>query len=1324
MATIYTPLLILPRQPTLLGFFYCMDLNQLVNPELPESHFPNLQSGQVMGWIPATVTDLNDPKGLGRIRVKIDLIDPNTSISNLEDGWCWVGERYTCNEREGGSHRLLQTGTLIAAIPMLGDMRQLLLVDCLPNGVDRPNPDFNRYEGKHGETTPGGVTVANDDTNQSKIEAYPHGVVKSISGEGDVQTSTAGGARSQLTRNGDARIESPKAFLHALENGDLSVANGTGAGMDLQANGNVGMKSAFGSGVTLGERGAVYTGPLSEASDAVKKARNLLMGNIGRGLRILEMLEEIMGALNGDEADPQLASSAINNLLDRLEGYFSTDFEQGIETMVELAKLSEKELGRTVGDQIGQAYDINLAAIIGVVQGIVGGGFPPSSLIAIREKAGKIIAESLEKVFTYFPSRLRRVSAEMYLSAVTRDEAEQWADEALSGNPSQNAMDFITRILEGEPGFGTVMSAIEQIKDGDPGYDDRLKKLGKAIVPAVSAAFGVTVKVTEEIELSDILSKLGEDEKLVKELAASLNIEKKDLQSQLGRGVALSNLRARLKEVVPAQLVETGTFPSKELRDKLKPIMEGLKHDPKMQVQVLVSECVPKGFESVKNLLGLDVASSIKVTKKPWAILRPGEIESTKDKEEIIEKIGKQQKKLCQEAVGPLVACKVFVKLIPTARLAIQAVIRSDVEQLDWSMEQVKKLLPENEIKIDSVKAIAESACRPLISQMKPKLTEALKKLQPLINAIPDNFHATSFEISEASGEIVAAGKNVGGRLVLNATQGAMFSPNGKSSVFAAPKDMGMKLGKENAFNVHHDADKKDGDGLEEAWQTNFNKGSIATRNSEPKVKSAGWVMDRKGEYKVASYPEIEKNEKFKFDLHKAGLDWKGQTSEMGVSEKKMGAKTFIDEIAQSAFGMESSDALKGGITSLETFKEGLPQTMMRFAANEALGAGGVATLQSIREGKPEAVLDLIGGKIGEAAKAAFQTLKDGNLEAGLEFASGLLGDDGASQGAKAIMQTLKDGKPEALMQFAASQLGAGENATSQGAKALMQTLKDGKPEALLEFLAGDNKEDGKSASTSMQTLKDGKPETKLAFGASEANKPSTAMMQTLKDDKPETNLSFSAGKEGEVAKAEMQTLKDGTPETNLSFSGGKEGQPAKATMQTLKDGIPETQLDLASGQGTNKAVAGLQTFKSGLPETFSGIKGGVAMFQSFIDNPLSKLSFAGIAGMAMDAYLGANPQAALAIQGGKMLMQSLDGGKFELGDKLKFGGFGGGGIEVGNEININNALGAMVKVGSTVQMISPDGGNLEISNIVKIGGRDIISDILSILDRLSNAGL
>ncbi len=1301
-----------------------MDLNQFINPELPESHFPNLQSGQVIGWVPATVTDLDDPKGLGRIRVKVDLIDPNTSISNLEDGWCWVGERYTCNEKAGGSHRLLQTGTQIAALPMLGDMRQLLLLDCLPNVYDRPNPDFNRAQGKHGETTPGGVTVANDDTNQSRVEAYPHGVVKSVSGEGDVQTATAGGARSQLTRNGDARIESPKAFLHALENGDLSVANGSGAGLALQANGNTTMKSAFGSGVTLGEKGAVYTGPLSEASESIKKARNLLLGNIGRGLKILELLEEIMGALKSEEADPQLASSAINNLLDRLEKYFSTDFEQGIETMVELSKLSEKELGRTVGDQIGQAYDIDLAGILGEVEGIVGGGFGESSLKAIREQAGKIIAESLEKVFTYFPSRLRRVSAEMYLGQITREEADKWADECLSGHPTQNSMDFITRLLEGEPGYGTVMSAIEQIKDGDPGYDDRLKKLGKAIKPAISAAFGVDVDVNEEIQLSDVLSKLAEDEEIVKELAASLNIEKKDLESQLSRGVALSNLRARLKEVVPAQLVETGSFPTKELRDKLKPTLEGLKHDPEMQVQLLVSECVPKGFDSVKNLLGMKVASSIKVTEKPWAILRPGEIESTKDKEEIIEKIGEKQKKLCEEAVSPLEACKVFVQLIPTARQAVQSVIRSDVEQLDWSMEQIKKLLPDNEIKTDSVLAIAESACRPLISQMRPKLEEALEKLQPLINAIPDNFHATSFEISEASGELVAAGKNVGGRLVLNSTQGAMFSPNGKSSVFAAPKDMGMKLGKENAFNVHHDADKKDDDGLEEAWQTNFNKGSIATRNSEEKVKSAGWVMDRKGEFKVASYPEIAKNKKFKFDLHKAGLDWKGQTSEMSVSEKKMGAKTFIDEIAQSAFGMVSDDDLKGGITSLETFKEGLPQTVMRFAANEALGAGGVATLQSIREGKPEAVFDLIGGKAGEAAKAALQTLKDGNLEAGLEFASGLLGEDGASQGAKALMQTLKDGKPEALMEFAASQLGAGEDAASQGAKALMQTLKDGKPEALLEFLAGDNKEDGKSASTSMQTLKDGKPETKLAFGASEANKPSTAMMQTLKDDKPETNLSFSAGKEGEVAKAEMQTLKDGQPETNLSFSAGKEGQAAKATMQTLKGGQPETQLDLASGEGTNKAMAGLQTFKGGLPETFSGIKGGVAMFQSFIDDPLSKLSFAGIAGMAMDAYLGANPQAALAIQGGRMLMKSLDGGSFELGDKLKFGGFGGGGIEVDNEIKLQNSLGALVKVGAVVQMISADGGNIEVSNIVKIGGRDIVSDILGILNRLSNAGL
>lgn len=604
-----------------------------------------------------------------------------------------------------------------------------------------------------------------------------------------------------------------------------------------------------------------------------------------------------------------------------------------------------------------------------------------------------------------------------------------------------------------------------------------------------------------------------------------MGIEKKDLESQLQRGVAISNLRARLKEVVPAELVEVGKFPSQDLRQKLKPIIEGLDGDPDRQVELLVSECVPGGFDAIDMLFGLKIASAIEVTKKPWAIQRPGEIESTPDKEKIVEKIGKQQKQLCEKAVKPLEGCRTFVKVVPAARQAMQSVIRSDVEQLDWTMEQLKILLPDNEIKIDTVREIAESACRPLISQMKPKLEEALMALQKAILAIPDNFHTTSFQISEAAGEIVAAGKNVGGRLVLNSTQGAMFSPNGKSSVFAAPKDMGIKLGKENAFNVHHDADKKDGDGLEEAWQTNFNKGSIAVRNSDPKTKSSGWTMDRKGEFKVASYPETEKNPKHEFDLHEAGLDWTGQTSEMGVSEKKMGAKTFIDEVTQSAFGMESVDSLQGGVTSLQTFKDGLPQTMMRFAANEAFGAGGVAAIQSIREGKLEAGFDLIGGKAGEAAKAALHTFKDGNLEAGLAFASGLLGENGATQGATALMQTLKDGKPEALMQFAASQLDGGEGTASKGAQAVLQTLQDGKPAALLEFLAGQVGEESDSPSASMQTLKDGKPETSLKFKASKSGEPSTALMQTLKDGKPATQLDLTSSADNKRAIAGLQTF-------------------------------------------------------------------------------------------------------------------------------------------------------------------------------------------------------
>lgn len=65
------------------------NLDRIFRPELPEGRVSSLKEGQIYGWIPAEITSVYDPEGLGRVKVKCDLFEENSDLPNSNDGYVW-----------------------------------------------------------------------------------------------------------------------------------------------------------------------------------------------------------------------------------------------------------------------------------------------------------------------------------------------------------------------------------------------------------------------------------------------------------------------------------------------------------------------------------------------------------------------------------------------------------------------------------------------------------------------------------------------------------------------------------------------------------------------------------------------------------------------------------------------------------------------------------------------------------------------------------------------------------------------------------------------------------------------------------------------------------------------------------------------------------------------------------------------------------------------------------------------------------------------------------------------------------------------------------
>lgn len=346
-----------------------MSLESFTHPESLTAGATHIKEGYVMGCVPGIITSVNDLELLGRISVKVDLIDSTTNLPTEAQGYAWVTEDYVCANQPGGSHRLLTTDSQCFLIPILGLPTQWVLIGCVNSRVEPPSPELNRLNGLHGSATPNGVQKISDDRDQSQVHAFPHGVTQLVSAKGDAVQQTAGGARSSLSHDGEVRHENSSSFSQLTPQGDVISQSKDGARSILSQDGNAIFTSAFQAALQLLKQESKLTGPPDPISAALKILKSGMSGQLGVAQQVLKQLNQVTQQLNKGG----LLASAITQvepLIKKLEGLGGA-IAPGLEAFKTLQRAAPAQLGALVEKQISTALKLNLHELIPQIEKLV-----------------------------------------------------------------------------------------------------------------------------------------------------------------------------------------------------------------------------------------------------------------------------------------------------------------------------------------------------------------------------------------------------------------------------------------------------------------------------------------------------------------------------------------------------------------------------------------------------------------------------------------------------------------------------------------------------------------------------------------------------------------------------------------------------------------------------------------------------------------------------------------------------------------------------------------------------------------------------------------
>ncbi len=276
------------------------------------------------------VRDTYDPEGLGRIQVIIPEIDEATPLPNGSDGWVPMVVPFTLNETMGGVFFPVETGTEILILPLNGKMNRAIALGCVYNRHDRPDPEFsnpNRY--KHGFKTRGGTIEVYDDSEGSRVTAFPTGAVQRNDKHGNIDLQTFDNATLHLGRDGNATIGNEESSTSYGADGSLTIDNSTAASVALTVDGEIKIESRDKSKIKTSKTDVAISAPGPERGNRLAESVGFLSAELAIAARQIKTLkqftEHFLGQYKRLEGDDELSEAAASREIRSTKAIYLVD---------------------------------------------------------------------------------------------------------------------------------------------------------------------------------------------------------------------------------------------------------------------------------------------------------------------------------------------------------------------------------------------------------------------------------------------------------------------------------------------------------------------------------------------------------------------------------------------------------------------------------------------------------------------------------------------------------------------------------------------------------------------------------------------------------------------------------------------------------------------------------------------------------------------------------------------------------------------------------------------------------------------------------------
>ena len=345
-----------------------MNFARNFNPDAPEGFATHLKEGFLMGWIPGIIIDVNDPEKLNRVKVEVDLIEPNRPWPNANDGWVSFMESCAIPMGTGGSTSHKLVGARVVLLPMMGSPTNLIAIGFLHNRSDRPSELTQSIDQTYGIVTPGSVYSVKNDRDASRIDLYPHGVMQTVTKQGDITQRTEASAQIRLTHDGNCTLENPKCFTSLANTGLVQQGNESGAVSVFHPEGQIDVISPFGSALSLQESQLVEKGPVAGISKDIAKLGSFLPGKLNSILSKINTTTEAITYFSSARSD-----QIVKKLIDLVSDFTDIDetISKGLSIIDKISSNSPLDLAKSFASEFDIAKKLGLSDTINEVKSIL-----------------------------------------------------------------------------------------------------------------------------------------------------------------------------------------------------------------------------------------------------------------------------------------------------------------------------------------------------------------------------------------------------------------------------------------------------------------------------------------------------------------------------------------------------------------------------------------------------------------------------------------------------------------------------------------------------------------------------------------------------------------------------------------------------------------------------------------------------------------------------------------------------------------------------------------------------------------------------------------